>query len=519
MNTRSDLDYLIIGAGPAGLQLGYYLERSSKNYMILESGDSPATFFATFPRHRRLISTNKVYTACEDPETNLRWDWNSLLSDSEEMLLKHYSKCYFPDAADIQRYLTDFARHFEIKVTYGTRVTKISKEGRFTILDQLGNAYTCQRLIVATGVTKPYIPSIPGVELGESYFDFSIAPKDFVNQRVLIIGKGNSAFETADNLIETASTIHLCSPNPVTMAWKSHFVGHLRALNNNFLDTYQLKSQNGVLDANIETIERRDGEFVVNIIYNHAKGEHREICYDRVLVCTGFRFDDSIFEGNCKPELTLNDRFPQQTSEWESPNVKDLYFAGILMQVRDYKKTMSAFIHGFRYNVRALSQILACKYDEEDWPSQTIPCVPQDIADAIINRINTSSALFQQPGFFCDLLVMSHLRQPIHYYKDIPVDYLHDSAFGKHDHYYTISLEYGDFHSIIDPFNVERDPDPARAELTVYLHPIIRRFSGHSLVHEHHIPEDLENVYAADKYTQPLVNYLCKEIYDLQAID
>ena len=29
-------DYIIIGAGPAGLQLGYFLHKANKNYVIIE---------------------------------------------------------------------------------------------------------------------------------------------------------------------------------------------------------------------------------------------------------------------------------------------------------------------------------------------------------------------------------------------------------------------------------------------------------------------------------------------------
>ena len=29
-------DYIIIGAGPAGLQLGYFLHKAKKNYVIIE---------------------------------------------------------------------------------------------------------------------------------------------------------------------------------------------------------------------------------------------------------------------------------------------------------------------------------------------------------------------------------------------------------------------------------------------------------------------------------------------------
>lgn len=90
------LDYLVIGAGPAGLQLGYLLKKSGRRYRILEAGSTPGTFFQTFPRHRTLISNNKKHTGTDDPELNLRMDWNSLLSDDPELLFTRYSDRYFP---------------------------------------------------------------------------------------------------------------------------------------------------------------------------------------------------------------------------------------------------------------------------------------------------------------------------------------------------------------------------------------------------------------------------------------
>ncbi|WP_306216228.1 NAD(P)-binding domain-containing protein, partial [Actinoplanes sp. RD1] len=239
------LDYLIIGAGPAGLQLAALLEADGKrDYLVLEGADAPGAFFATYPRHRQLISINKPHTGTDDPELNLRLDWNSLLTDDPALLFTSYTERYFPDADVMVQYLADFAAKTGVKVSYGTRVTRVTRSGDLFTVEAGDRSWQARAVVVATGVSKTYEPEIPGFELAEGYDVMSVDPRDYLDQRVLIIGKGNSAFETADNLMETTTLIHLAGPSSVRLAWRTHYVGHLRAVNNNFLDTYQLKSAN-----------------------------------------------------------------------------------------------------------------------------------------------------------------------------------------------------------------------------------------------------------------------------------
>jgi len=508
---------MIIGAGPAGLQLGYYLAKEGRDYLIIEAGPTPGTFFKTFPRHRTLISSNKVYTGFDDPGINLRWDWNSLLGDNDAMLFKQYSKRYFPPADDMVRYLSEFATYYDLNIEFEIKVINIARDNDFKLIDSLGNKYSCRVLVIATGFLKPYLPNIPGIELVDVYTEVSTCPEDFVNKKVLIIGKGNSAFETAENLIETAAVIHLASPNPLKMAWKTHFVGHLRATNNNILDTYQLKSQNVIIDASIDKIERRDGKFIVSFRYTHAQGECEDVSYDCVIACTGFRFDDSIFGDDCRPMLAINDRFPAQTSEWEACNVKDLYFAGTLMQMRDYRHTTSGFIHGFRYNILALHRIFEQKYHLQEWPSRQITATPEDIAGIVIKQINKTSALWQQFGFLCDLILIADQNCTARYYEMLPVDYVHDSVFGRHAHYYLITLEFGIISG--DPFNIERSPDIAQADQSTFLHPVIRHFNGSTLLAEQHLLEDLDANWSKQTvHVQPLIDFFRRELGQQSAI-
>ena len=509
----TDVETLILGAGPAGLQLGYFLERAGRDYLILEAAKGAGDFFRRFPRHRQLISNNKVFTGYDDPEVNLRFDWNSLLSDDPALLFKNYSLEFFPHADVMVRYLEDFAVRFALRIRYGARAKRVSKNGRFEVETEAGERFSGARLVVATGLSRAFVPPIPGIELADNYVDVSVDRDEFRNQRVLIVGKGNSGFETADHLVSRAAILHIASPRPVQFAWRTHHVGHLRAVNNNVLDTYQLKSQNAVLDCAIEWIARReDGTFEVKVRYTHAHEEQEALLYDRVIVCTGFRFDDSIFDETCRPRLAIENRFPEQTSAWESSNIPGLYVAGGLMQMRDFKKITSGFIHGFRYNCRALHRILEERYHGNPWPETSFSATPEGLADAMLARLNRTSALWQMFGYLAEVFLLPEEGEEGRLLEEIPLDYVRDGALGR-THHFAVTLEFGKSQG--DTFNVVRRPDPRQAQESFFLHPVIRHFRGGEKVSEHHVLEHLFGEWREeDLHRKPLLAYLERELSD-----
>ena len=522
------VDYLIIGAGPAGLQLAQELGAAGRDYLVLESGEGPGTFFHRFPRHRQLISINKTHTGTSDPEFNLRMDWNSLLSPEPDLLFTRYSERYFPEAADLIRYLADYAARFGLRVNYGRTVTRVSRntDGTFTVADDSGRSYAARRLIVATGVSKPYIPAIPGIELAEQYETVSVDPRDFTDQRVLIIGKGNSALETADNLVETAAVIHVAGPSSIRMAWRTHYVGHLRAVNNNFLDTYQLKSQNAILDGTVVSIARdaAAGMLAVRFAFSRANEMVKELRYDRVIACTGFRFDAGIFDATCRPALAHKDRFPKLTSAYEAEGIPGLYVAGTLTQQRDFKQGTSGFIHGFRYGARALRKILEQRYHQVPWPSVPVAGTAAAVSEAVLARVNRTSALYQQFGVLGDV-VLRDSGGTARYLEEVPVDFLRDGGLdtlaeggdgGRGTDALVITLEYGPDHDQVDPFDISvarvAQDDAERAFDAAYLHPVVRLYRkaghGYELMAVHHVAENLENEWDKPAHRDPLIAFL-----------
>ncbi|MDT8909555.1 NAD(P)-binding domain-containing protein [Amycolatopsis sp. PS_44_ISF1] len=510
------LDYLVVGAGPAGLQLGQQLDRAGRSYLVLEAGSAPATFFRTFPRHRTLISVNKKHTGWSDPELNLRMDWNSMLAadDPDPLLFTDYSAEMFPSAEVLLRYAADYAAKHEIAIRYDTRVTRISRaDGHFVATAGDGSVFTARRLVMATGVTKPYIPDVPGMELIDQYADFDPDPAPFTNQRVLVLGKGNSAFETADSLNAHAAVLHVAGPRPVKLAWRTHFVGHLRAYNAGVLDMYQLKLQHAILDGDVREITKDEDGYRVKFAFFRADEVIKELRYDRVIACTGFRFDSSIFDEDCRPRLTIDDRFPAQTSSWESVNVPGLYFAGTITQVRDFKKATSAFIHGFRYGVRALSKVLDERYHGVEWPHTVLKAGTADLVDAVITRINRTSALYQQFGFLADVLTVE--RGQARYYEEVPVARFAERAPDVEDAF-AITLDYGPDHDKVDPFDftVKRASQDVANDSGEghYLHPIVRHYRRGELVATHHVTENLENEWDREVHVDALTAFLAEQL-------
>ena len=484
----SEVDVCIVGAGPAGLQAADELVRLGLNVRVLERGTGVGTFFRKFPRHRKFISINKARTGLSHAEQKLRFDWNSLLSE-DGPLFTDRSRKYFPPADEYVAYLEDFAERFADRIDLETEVTRIAKpDDRFTVETTRGT-YRAQQVIVATGVSLPWLPEIDGFEHVELYTEFDTDPEKYLDKRVLILGKGNSAFETADSLIETTQAIHVMSPEPVKFAWNTHFVGHLRAVNNNFLDTYQLKSQNALIDAKPMKIERRDGEIVVTAAMTAADGHEIVLAYDHVIACTGFRFDASILDDSVAPEMRHFGKFPTMTGNWEAPGVPGLWFAGTITQSNDFKKTMSGFVHGFRHNVASLAAFVAARTGGADYPSDHVSLDAVGLAGEIRQRISLSAAMFLQPGFLGDVIRLDGPETGKRYC-DVPLGWARDAVLteGKH---LTVTLEFGNFGA--NPMHVRRQHTAFGGEPDPFIHPVLRLWEDGEVIASTHLSDHLDS--------------------------
>ena len=499
--------YLVIGAGPAGLQLSYFLHRAGADYMTFELAQTPGSFFRRYPRHRRLISLNKVHTRSTEPEIRLRWDWNSLLNDSPELLFPRFSDEYLPHADDMVRYLGEFQRIHGLTVRYGTAVRRIERTGSGFAVHTSRGTVRCRCVIVATGWARPHVPPIPGIGYATGYEDMTLDPRVYTGKRVLIIGKGNSAFETASAILGRAAMIHLASRRPLRLAWNSKHPGDVRGQYGAILDSYQFKTLHSVLDCTVDDIRPVGDHFEVRITYTHADGERAVLAYDSIIRCTGFAMDTTIFDASCRPALTRDGRIPALRPDWQSTTVEGLYFAGTVAQDRDFRRASSAFIDGFRYNLRTLTALLCERYGGIPLEHDMLPADPLALVTAILDRVNHSSALWTQFEYLCDVLVVDATTGRVRRFRDLPEDYA-VTRFGHEPHYYTVALRWGrEGHP--DVFAIDRHPEPGRAAESAFIHPVVRRYRCAELVAELHLLEDLLAEWRrGDRHVAPLRAFL-----------
>lgn len=479
--------YIIVGAGPGGLQMGYFFEQNDRDYIILEKSAQAGTFFKKYPVHRTMISINKKNNFFKEEEFNWRHDWNSLLSDDPDMRFTRYTDDLWPQADDYFQYLNDFASKFGLDIRHQTEVTRISRpEGKlFRLATAGGEEFTCEVLLLGLGSAEPLIPDqIEGIELTTGYEDQTLDLDAYRNKRVGIIGQGNSAFETADYIAGVAAIVNILAKNPVRFAWDTHYVGDLRAINNNIFDLYQLKAMNAVLSPRVKKIERSPaGTLVTTHEYDYPTSPvpgtlklTRE--YDIVIRCCGWRLvPERLFSPEVKPDLWNNGKYPVLTPTWESANVRDLYFIGAAMIGND-KKSASGFIHGYRYNIRVLSRLIEERYEGVPYPSTVIDTFDWDtIEDYLYQRVSVSAALFQLFGTLCDAIVVdSDGRVTI--LRELPLAHVNDMNFGDDAHVFTITLEFGFHHYSESSVGFLGPSDPNSPDCAAFLHPVIRYRRG-----------------------------------------
>ncbi len=174
---------IIVGAGPAGLALGYELKLRGRAFRILERERVGAAWHHHYDRLH--LHTRKGVSSLPGMP-----------------MPRSYPA--FPDRRQVASYFADYAARFDLPVEIGVTVSHASWDGVVWRLDTSKGRRRATHLVAATGIwSAPYRPRIPGEETfgGPIIHSASYrAPAPYRGQRVLVVGVGNSGAEIAVDL-------------------------------------------------------------------------------------------------------------------------------------------------------------------------------------------------------------------------------------------------------------------------------------------------------------------------------
>ena len=180
----SSFEVVVIGAGQAGLAMGYFLGRQGRRFVILDAADSIGAAWRTRWESLTLF-TPRRYSGLPglafpgDPEG-------------------------YPTRDQVISYLEQYGQTFELPIELNSWVRRLSsQDGRF-LLELDGRTITTDQVVVATGPFQmPFVPEFASrlaPDVFQAHSTEYRKPSDVPDGTVLVVGGGNTGFQIAKEL-------------------------------------------------------------------------------------------------------------------------------------------------------------------------------------------------------------------------------------------------------------------------------------------------------------------------------
>lgn len=317
------LDLLIIGAGPIGLNCGIEAQKAGLSYLIMEKGVLVNSLY-NFPTNMTFFSTS------------------NLLEIGEVPFISHTDK---PTRKEALEYFRRVYESWNLNVHFFEKVEGLQKQDAiFHIKTSKGN-YRARNITIASGFyDHARSLDIKGEDLPKVKHYYH-EPHPYINQKLLIVGGGNSAcdvaLETYYKGAEVTMVIRKDKIKPSVKYW----------IRPNIINRIKEGSIRAFFNSTVEEILPNE------VILNTPDGSVR-LENDFVLAMTGYLPDYSFFK---KIGLSIDDdasKTPTHNEETLETNISGLYLAGVVAAGRN---TSKYFIENTRVHAAVIAQHIVQK--------------------------------------------------------------------------------------------------------------------------------------------------------------
>ena len=288
------IETVIIGAGQAGLAVGYHLRRRDWPFLILEANDRVGDGW------RRQWDTLRLYTPVK--------------YDGLPGMPFPGSPWTFPLKDEVADYLEAYANRFQLQVRTRVRVERLAPcDGRYVVSAD-GQRIEADNVVVATGTfgRTPYVPDFAAdldpdiLQLHSSEYR---RPEQLQKGAVLVVGASHSGTDVAYEVAPSHPTI-LCGPDrgqipirldsammrfafPVMIFMARHVITRRTPIGRRQMNEFRFHG-GPMIRVKRDDLEERGVERVLSRVVGVRDGQpllddERVLAVRNVVWCTGFR--------------------------------------------------------------------------------------------------------------------------------------------------------------------------------------------------------------------------------------
>lgn len=291
------LDVIIIGAGPTGINCGISAQKAGLSFKIIEKGVLVNSLFH-FPTNMTFFSTSKLLEIGDIP------------------FISHNDK---PTRKEALEYYRRLARSYELPINYYESVIKMSpiESGGYLLVTDKAQ-YKARHIVIATGFYDVAVRmNVPGESLPKvkHYYDEA---HPYIGQNVLVVGAANSACDVALETWQKGANVTMAVRGPELYAKVKYWI----------LPNIQNRIKEGSIKAYFNTTVREIKDKEVTL-YNDTAGEFI-IENDYVLAMTGYSPDYDLLQRLGIRHLDDKLKTPLVDKQTLETNLTGVYMAGVI---------------------------------------------------------------------------------------------------------------------------------------------------------------------------------------------
>lgn len=316
-------DYIIIGAGQAGLAMAYYLRKQQKNFIMVDANEEVGA-----PWLKRWDSL-KLFTPSE---------YNNLPGMEFPFKKGHYANKY-----EVADYLKTYVKEFNIPIAFNQKIKSLKKEGNIFILKSDSQEYKTKNVIVATGpFHTPFTPPCHK-NISDSIFQIHSehykSPSQLQDGDSLVVGAGDSGVQILDEISQTNINVYFSGNTNIgslpqeflgkTLWWWFSKIGFLTANKYSWIGKKLSKGLQPVIGTDVKALFNKTN---VTCVGRTLDAENNVIVFEKdrlssiknIIWATGFKPNFNWIE-----DIKLDDKQYPQNFRGVSENIDGLYFIGL----------------------------------------------------------------------------------------------------------------------------------------------------------------------------------------------